>query len=514
MKILKIKLIEVPHRPLLNGLDLDFIDPALDGNIRPNIFIGINGSGKSQLLETIAEIFLYLDRLYRKINHTAVTNIPVLFEIVYLIIYKKKILIVTIKQISHSSKEPEVSFLDINGQPIKILKENFIDLLPAKVIGYTSGDNETLSLPFTDYYDEYAKYTGDRALEDKNKAMIDYDPRFYLMDYNTNIGVLISNLILGNNHDVKELVNHVGIDSLKSFQIIIQTNHPAAPSKNGVQLTSELIYWIEQLRNAATCYEYFEKEKKHVLDFHINNETKKAIKFFFKTPIAFYTALYKIELLNNLIIKDAQLKEIKKQRNQRKLIIKPPTVAEYDKVLSYSEVKLKLASGDVVNYINLSDGEHQYLNIFGTVLMTDFPNSLYLLDEPETHFNPKWRREFISILTKIAEKRKQDFFITSHSPFIVADSKREQVFIFKRDAKNSLHVSNPTEETYGSDTDFILKIAFDLNTSLAKNSYDEIKELSQSENSGTIEAKISEFGDSAEKLYLFKRIEELKSKNK
>lgn len=513
MKILRIELIEVMHRPLLNGLKLDFLDPAGDDKVLPNILIGINGSGKSQLLETISEIFLYLDRLFRKVNKVSISGISVLFELTYIVFYKKKNALVTISYKDSSQKEPKIEVIDMEGNPISIPRANITDLLPYKVIGYTSGDNETLSLPFTDYYDEYAKYTGDRALDKKN-TLPDYEPRFYLMDYNTNIGVLISNLILGNDSDVKFLVCKAGIDSLKSFQLIIQTKHSASPAGKGVQLTKEHNKWIEQLKNSATCYEYFEKEEKYILDFLITKETRKAIKHFFKTPIDFYTALYKIELLNNLIVKDAYLKEIKRQRNLRKLIIKPPTVPEQDKVLSYSEVKLKLTAGDIVNYINLSDGEHQYLNIFGTILMTNFANCIYLLDEPETHFNPKWRREFISGLTKIANGRKQDFFITSHSPFIVADSTREQVFIFKRTGKNSLDISVPTEETYGSDSDFILKVAFDLNTSLAKNSYDEITKLTKSNDATLIEEKINEFGDSAEKLFLFKRLEELKSKEK
>lgn len=510
MKIIQIHLFNVKHRPLLNGLKLNFVDPSTE-DIQPNILIGTNGSGKSQLLETIAEIFLHLDRTYRKVNQVPIPQATVYFEIVYTFIYRKKHVIVTVTN-TEQFKEPLLAVTDIDGVEVTVTPTNITNFLPSKIIGYTSGDNETLSLPFTDYYDEYASYTGSRALEGKDKILADYDPRFYLMDYNTNIGVLISNLILGDRKSVDNLINHVGIKKLNSFQIVIQTKHTAAPAGKGVKLTQELDNWIKQLCNAATCFQYFKSENKYVLDFHINSVTRKALRHFFKSPIEFYTVLYKIELLNNLIIKDAYLKEIKKQRGLRKLIIKPPTVPEQDKVLSYAEVKLELLSGDIINYINLSDGEHQYLNIFGTVLITPFENALYLLDEPETHFNPKWRREFISILTDLTKGRKQDFFITSHSPFIVADSKREQVFIFKRQEKNVLDVELPVEETYGSDSDFILKIAFDLNSSLAKNSYDEIRELSQSSDLELIESKISEFGDSAEKLFLFKRLKELKSK--
>ncbi|MBL7883493.1 MAG: restriction system-associated AAA family ATPase [Bacteroidia bacterium] len=514
MKILRVKIIEISHRPLLNGLELAFTHNDEEQFMYPNILIGTNGSGKSQLLETFAEIFLYLDRLYRKINRTIVSQSPLLFEIDYQIIKDKKDYIVSIKQINKAFKAPEINICDLEGNDVEFTIDDINGYLPQKIIGYTSGDNETLSLPFTDYYDEYAKYTGNRALEEKYKRTKDYDPRFYLMDYNTNIGVLVSNLTLGNPESVKKITKYVGIDSLMSFQIVIQTNHSAAPSKNGVELTKELDLWIKQLSKAATCSEYFPKENKYVLDFFINKETIKAINHFFKTPINFYTALYKIELLNNLIIKDAQLKDIKKQRALRKLIIKPPTVPDQDKVLRYSEVKLKLKSGDIVDYINLSDGEHQFLNIFGTILMTDFDNSLYLLDEPETHFNPKWRREFISLLSEITMGRKQDCFLTSHSPFIVADSRRDKVYLFRRSENNSLVVQWPVEETYGSDFDYILKVAFDLESSLSKKSYDEIQDLIKSKDIDLIKKKIEEFGDSAEKLFLFKRLEELKAAKK
>jgi restriction system-associated AAA family ATPase len=511
MKILHLLINEAPEKPLLNGLELDFPFDDKDEKFHPNVLIGVNGSGKSQLLETLAEIFLYLDRVYRKVNIVYNPSTSILFEIDYAIFKSKKYFYVSIKKNNRKDKEPLVEIKDDKGKILDIASLDFNDYLPSKIIGYTSGANETLSLPFTDYYDEYAKYTAKRARQDNHDKLKDYDPRFYLMDYNTNIGVLVSNLILGKKSTIKKIANYVGIYSLRSFQVIIQTKHNAAPKKKGVELTKELEVWINELKKSATCYQYFSEENKYVLDFYMHEATKKALGHFFNdSSIDLYTALYKIELLNNLIIKDKHLDEIKKKRESRKLIIKPPTVAESDKVLGYSEVKLKLKNGEIVDYLNLSDGEHQFLNIFGTLLMTNFDNCLYLLDEPETHFNPKWRREFISLLIELISNKHQDYFLTSHSPFIIADTKREYVYIFRRN-KNKLEVEWPIKETFGSDFDYILKTAFDLDTTLSKQSYDELNVLLKTGSRSEIQNKINEFGDSAEKLFLFKRLEELKN---
>ncbi|WP_029274558.1 restriction system-associated AAA family ATPase [Pedobacter borealis] len=512
MKILQIHIIENADKPLLNDLLLEFPTNKSEDTFNPNIFIGINGSGKSQLLETIADIFLYLDRVYRQVNKILSPFTSVLFDIHYTISLNKKDFQVNFKHTDKKDREPELVIKDASGKIVAVPFEEVNKFLPLKVIGYTSGENETLSLPFTDYYDEYARYTAKRARLEKTETLDDYEPRFYLMDYNTNIGVVISNLVLGQKSKVKKLTDYIGISALRSFQIVIQTRHTAAPKKNKVELTAELEDWIEKLKKASTCHQYFKTENKYVLDFYVNDATRAALLALFKTPLALYTALYKIELLNNLIIKDSHLAEIKRKRSLRKLIIKPPTVAEQDKVLSYSEVKLNLDNGDVIDYLNLSDGEHQLMNISGTILMSGFENSLFLLDEPETHFNPMWRREFISLLSKLTSSKSQDYFLTSHSPFIVADIKREYVYVFKR-VKNELTVEWPLNETYGSDYDSILQSAFELESSLSKKSFDEMQSLLKNGTLQELEDGIKEFGESGEKFFLFKKLQDLKNKD-
>jgi restriction system-associated AAA family ATPase len=506
MNIERLSIEKIEHRPLLNGLEM-FFNHDKNGSIEPNCFIGVNGSGKSQVLETLAELFYYLDKLYgNPSNKTIISNTPLLFELDYSITIKNKEYLIQIKQHQPKGKAPEI-LITQNGKEVDWNVDSMHNYLPKKIIAYTSGANETLSFPFLDYYDEYAEYTAKRAFGTEKGE--DYEPRFYLMDYTTNIGVVIANLVYFESKKLQDILEKDNLKSLRNFQLVIQTKQSAAPS-NGIVLTKELDKWIQNLKSVSTCYEYSPKEKKFTLDFYNNKVTRDALKTYFKKPIDFYTALYKIELLNNLIIESNYLKEIKRKRKTRQSLIRNPVVPDKDKVLQYSEIKLRHKSGELINYLSLSDGEHQFMNVFGTILMSDFDNALFLLDEPETHFNPKWRREFMNNLNEIVVGRYQDYFITSHSPFIVADCKREKVYIFKKDTKNKLKVTQPTNETYGSNFDYILKMAFEMESTISQKSLDEIQELQKSKNIEDIEKGLVEFGDSSEKLYLLRRIEELK----
>jgi restriction system-associated AAA family ATPase len=517
MKLHRIKLNAIENRPLLNGVDLSFTDDNDLSNIDPNCFIGINGSGKSQLLETIADIFFYLDRIFRKINRVIEPNAPCLFELEYSFTKSNQKYIVKVIQEKSRGTAPAVLLFDVNYNELELVLDDIESYLPQKIIGYTSGENETLSIPFLDYYDEYADHTASRALPEKNSSkkgiVEDYDPRFYLMDYSTNKGVVIANLISGNNRKVKLLLDSISITGIRNFQLKIQTKHKAAKGKDGIKLTPELEATVKNLKIAAAAYDYDASINAHTFDFYNNDATRKVISKYFGSSIDFYTALYKLELLNNLIIDKKYRNEIKKTRRQKSLVIKPPTVSEMDKVFSYSEIKLFLNNQSLIDYINLSDGEHQFLNIFGTILMQDTPNSIFLLDEPETHFNPKWRREFVKLWNALAAGRTQDNFITTHSPFLVSDCKREKVFIFKKE-NETLQISLPTKETFGASFDYILMSAFGLEYTTSEKSLKDLKDLIKSDDIESIEKGLSNFGESPEKFYLYKRIEELRENTK
>lgn len=512
MKVTRIKIGKIKHRPLMENVELIFTEPE-DDFISANCFVGMNGSGKSQFLETIAEIFLYLDRELRSLNINKKENPDFTFEIEYYLILNNKKVYVKISQPTFRNQDLNFEIFDSEN---KLINSPELELyLPRKVIGYTSGENETLSTPFLSYYDEYASYTADRAF--RNLDVPDYNPRFYFMDYNTNLGIAISNLIFEEFDGLEQLKKELKIDSIRSFQIIIQTKQPAAPKaksisgETGVILTPELKKWKSELIKCATNVSYDKNHGKYILDFFVDKATKDALKFYFKTAFNFYTVLYKFELLNNLIVDKRTRENIERDRKNRKLVKKMPEVPDKDKVLNYSELKLKLTNGNIVDYLSLSDGEHQFINIFGTLLMTNDDNSIFLLDEPETHFNPIWRRLFISNLKDITKKRYQDLYITSHSPFIVSDIQKDNVYIFERISKNSIEIKPPTVETFGASFSNILKMIFAMDDTMSEEGKIFIDDLLKSTDVQEIENGLNQIGDSPKLMAIYRRLEMLKN---
>lgn len=102
-------------------------------------------------------------------------------------------------------------------------------------------------------------------------------------------------------------------------------------------------------------------------------------------------------------------------------------------------VKLKKNDG-VVTFRELSEGEQQLLTVLGLLRFTTGQESLFLLDEPDTHLNPRWSVEYIKYLKDFvgAEQENDEtshVVLTTHNPLSIAELEKEQVQILhlKRD---------------------------------------------------------------------------------
>ncbi|MGO4306132.1 AAA family ATPase [Cupriavidus sp. RAF12] len=113
-------------------------------------------------------------------------------------------------------------------------------------------------------------------------------------------------------------------------------------------------------------------------------------------------------------------------------------------------VRLKKNDGSVT-FRELSEGEQQLLTVLGLLRFTAEEESLFLLDEPDTHLNPRWSVDYISYLKQfIASGTKQEeashILLTTHNPLAIAELDREQVQILrmhKRDGHRQIVACYP-----------------------------------------------------------------------
>lgn len=102
-------------------------------------------------------------------------------------------------------------------------------------------------------------------------------------------------------------------------------------------------------------------------------------------------------------------------------------------------VKLKKNDGSVT-FRELSEGEQQLLTVLGLLQFTSAEESLFLLDEPDTHLNPRWSVDYIQHIKDFLKdehdnNQSSHVLLATHNPIAVAELKKEQVQILHRDAE-------------------------------------------------------------------------------
>jgi restriction system-associated AAA family ATPase len=528
MKLHRIRLLDGQMLGILQEFEQVFA-PQTDDGVEPYCFVGENGTGKSRLLQCIAEIFCWIDTRTRLFRPNRNAEIGFRFELEYEIHANKGPRRVLIRN-SDNIKRPQVVEIDKEGEETAIEGEQAIRaILPRFVVGYTSGENETLSVPFLDVKGEYAAEVRERALFRRWKREDIPDLRLVMMDYHSNLSILVANFLLQEDRRLTLLEGFVRATGVESFRLIIQTKHRAAPKKikikiedangrikqetrEGVQLVPQLEEYIEQLKKCSTCHEFHEKESRWNFDFFVQAATRKAFKHFFGTAYNLCMAFQRLSMLNELIVPSKHRDTIAKIRRDEKIAIKPPTPAEEDKVFRFETIRLRMRDADdSLDYISISDGEHQFAHIFGTLLMFDQPNTLFLLDEPESHFNPQWRIKFVPLVNQIARGKHHCLLLSSHAPFIISDCKAQNVYIFTRSQDGrGVKASPPKTETYGASFDRLLEDVFGVKPPVARKSLDELRQLQHDGTKKEIENRLDDFGDSPVKFYLYQRLEKLK----
>lgn len=539
----------------------------------PFVCAGPNGSGKSNLLEALAAIFyhlecLYLENLPDSFRHDAHDNpkgfrgdraTPDGFEIEYLIRPKGDINVLghgdfaRVRIMKEPGHSPELYLHNTSEEdepmPTVFRGGTVRDFLPDYVLGYSSGENEILSLPFFKLrfvqFDEYWQ-----ALQQQLPYSGRPETRLAYLDDGFSQAILLCNLLLQDEAVLQPFRQDVGVEALKEFRIIIRRSIPVStetasafgiehPALNTNTDTGEhrinLMHLLEagpksavnfdpvvtRLKRCATLSYVDETDDTLILDFWVNEKTQEAFRENFdyeinRSPLALFQALQVLLTLNLYSVSDG-LKADLYGSDSHYASETVPTLASDERIMRFKNfyfakrgVKKKMLLKE------LSDGEHQLLHSLGLCLLFRGTNSLFLLDEPETHFNPDWRASFITRLRQCLPYEgdvAQEMLITTHTPFLISDSKPEKVLVFAKDKDSgAISVSNPDYNTFGASINKITINTFGKRETIGGHAQALLETLRARFEHGDEdkEALITEIqqqlGDSVEKVLLIKAI--------
>lgn len=551
------------------SLQNEFAQPA---SFAPFVCSGPNGSGKSNLLEALAAIFYQLEvlRVRRSflpeaLQDEALDFSPVSFELDYLIRLPAEY------RTSDSPEWAKVGVWKNVGESVRFLWENQGDfstdvyeafgsgyadiLLPEYVLGYSSGENEILSLPFFKMrfvqFDEY--WT---ALAKKLPYPGRPDARLAYLDSGFSQAILLCNLLFHDGATLQPFREDVGIKELAEFRILIRRSIPLTRQQveaftsgdyvlpgytqegyfadnAAVDLNPEtgdyclkLLHGlegdertsiIEKLKRCSTLYYHDETTDTLILDYWVNEQTKAAFRDNFDgSALSLFQALQVLLTLNLYSVSDA-LKADLYTSTSHYVSETVPTLASDQRIMRFKFVRFtKQGVAAPMMLKELSDGEHQLLHSLGLCLLFRDTNSLFLLDEPETHFNPDWRANFISRLRQCLPGDgafAQEMLITTHTPFLISDSKPDKVLVFTKDkTSGAVSISSPEYNTLGASINKITMNTFDKRETIGGHAQALLEALRARFEQGVEdkEALITEIhqklGDSVEKLLLIKTI--------
>lgn len=583
MKLLRLK-ITAPagFRSLPCGFEHDFRtqwrlqdELAQPDSFAPFVCAGPNGSGKSNLLEVLAAIFFQLEilRVRRSFLPEALQTIaqdfsPVAFELDYLI------RVPTAYRRADSPEWAQVKVWKSAGESVRLTWKNQSDfetdgrenseggyadiLLPQYVLGYSSGENEILSLPFFKMrfvqFDEYWN-----ALVKQLPYPGHPETRLAYLDHGFSQAILLCNLLFQDEATLQPFREDLGIEALHEFRIILRRSielnpeqlaafasedenarqsledivkgnpalHVETDELGNTRYRLNLLHMLEgdeksslvvsALKRCATMYYLDEATDTLILDYWVNDASRQAFRENFDGSALVLFQAFQVLLTLNLYSVSNALKSDLYTSTSHYVSETVPTLASDQRIMRFKFVHVsKRGVAQPMTLKDLSDGEHQLLHSLGLCLLFRETNALFLLDEPETHLNPNWRANFITRLRQCLPDHGEfarEMLITTHTPFLISDSKPEKVLVFAKDkTSGTVSISHPDYNTLGASINKITMNTFGKRETIGGHAQTLLNDLRRrfedgSEDKDALITEIhQQLGDSVEKLLLIKVI--------
>ena len=399
----------------------------LDTEQLTNVFIGKNGAGKSNFIEALVIIFRDLDLK------------TVTIEFSYEIEYYCKNVTVNIKNDSKSRKQ--LFYINHN----KVTKKAFYEkwhtnesYLPEHVFAYYSGPSNRLEKHFSKHQKQFynALLNGDDQV---------LRPLFYARMIHSNF-VLLAFFSFYDRESLDFLREYLNISSIESILFVLKK---PTWNKKGVYRKDE--FWGARGVVRSFLDDLYRLSLAPIKEDMVYEEG-------FSSIHCEVTYLY---------IKDQEkLMDLAKHYHNNTEFFKFLESTYLSDLIKEIRIKVKKTDGTVITFNELSEGEQQLLMVLGLLKFTKSKESLFFLDEPDTHLNPMWKFDYLSLIRRVVgENDNSQIFISTHDPIVIGGLKKEAVTIFEHD-KNITTVRRPDVDPKGMGVAGLLTQMFDLPTTL------------------------------------------------
>ncbi len=393
------------------------------------VVIGWNGTGKSNVLEALAIIFR--DLIGKK-------RAPAFaFQLAYRMGAGENLRCIHIDADPDREKEPFIIHVATNAQargegtltpfiegeaPVSALRGKVIKLtaflnadveyLPRYVFSYYSGESPRMHEVFRPYLENYDSKL--RNGEDPGLKRL-----FYAMPVHSQF-VLLAFLIQQSDVVRAFLDDHLGLDPDEGIEsVLFVLRQPPWKSKAA---DGDPRFW-----NARGVVRNFLARLYDIALAPVDISRRVSTSIWNKETLQFkYLYVKDIAALRDLVGNQAPAQFFRD--------LESTYVSE---LIEEVRIRVRLKKNDgSVTFRELSEGEQQLLTVLGLLRFTAENESLFLLDEPDTHLNPRWCVDYIAYLKKfIASGTRQEetshILLTTHNPLAIAELDREQVQILR-----------------------------------------------------------------------------------
>ncbi len=392
-----------------------------------SVLIGWNGTGKSNLIEALVIIFRDLDlgqdpRFPYKLEYRCrnrLINIDADPERI-----KKNRVKITISEKTKSESELSSDLSKKSITFANFWKDSERIYLPSNVFGYYSGPSNRLEEHFEKHQRNFSKALRDG--EDKPLR-----PLFYARQIHSNF-VLLAFFIAQDEKVKTFLKEELFIEGLESVLFVMRK--PFWKSSEGDprfwNARGVVKEFLSQLYNEALAPH---RVKRRVMRSDGSGRTQ-AMEFLY------------------LFIKDIKTLEVLAEGYDQSDIFKLLESTYISDVIEEVRIRVRIRNLDgSLTFRELSEGEQQLLTVFGLLRFTAEKESLFLLDEPDTHLNPVWGMKYFDLLDRVIGSQKEShIIIATHDPILIASLVKEQVQIMKRNSETlRINVDIPSYDPVG-----------------------------------------------------------------